>query len=98
MLSLSHWFYLPVVFYAAIGAFALHQGLRPSCRNCLNRHSCPNRLHGSARFKQLPVCVRRVAKHRNGTEAVGECAQAVSSGNTAGTVCRAVPGGNLRRG
>ncbi len=59
MLTFSHWVYAPVIFYAAMGLFFLRQGLRPSCRVCLHRHRCPNRLRGSAGFYTLPLCVRR---------------------------------------
>ncbi len=58
-MSLSHWVYAPVIFYACMGLFFLRQSLRPSCRVCEYRHRCPNRLRGTERFYKLPVCVRR---------------------------------------
>lgn len=61
MVALSHWVFAPVLFYAGIGLFLLRQSLRPSCRICLHRHRCPNRLRGVARFIKLPVCVREAA-------------------------------------
>ena len=68
MLALSHWFYLPAGFYAGLGIFALRQSLRPSCRVCLNRDCCPNRLRGGARFTQLPACVQRISKSHSGAD------------------------------
>jgi hypothetical protein len=58
MLNLSHWIYVPVLLYSSIGIFMLRQSLRPSCRICLHRHRCPNRLRGSRRFIELPPCIR----------------------------------------
>jgi len=59
MLTLSHWVYAPAALYACMGLFFLRQSLQPSCRVCLHRHRCPNRLRGGARFYKLPVCVRK---------------------------------------
>lgn len=59
MFNLSHWIYIPAAFYGCMGLFILRQSLRPSCRVCLHRHRCPNRLQGTERFVKLPVCVRR---------------------------------------
>src|SRR5579885_2037795 len=97
MLALSHWFYLPAAFYAGLGILVLRQSLRPSCRLCLNRHSCPNRQYGGARFTQLPVCVRRSSKPLNGGGSEAR-KDAVSSGNTAGTAYPSAPVGSLRHG
>jgi hypothetical protein len=58
MIALSHWVYAPIALYAGMGLFLLRQSLRPSCRVCLHRHYCPNRLRGPERFTKLPVCVR----------------------------------------
>jgi hypothetical protein len=65
MLSLCHWLYAPALLYGGIGLLVLRQGLRPSCRVCLHRHRCPNRLRGPARFVELPVCVRRSTETRS---------------------------------
>lgn len=62
MTILFHWVYAPIALYACMGLFFLRQAVRPSCRTCLHRHSCPNRLRGPARFSNLPSCVRRDAK------------------------------------
>jgi hypothetical protein len=61
MLNLSHLIYVPVLLYSSMGIFMLRQSLRPSCRICLHRQRCPNRLHGGRRFIDLPVCVRKPA-------------------------------------
>jgi hypothetical protein len=58
MIALSHWVYVPIAVYAGMGLFFLRQSLRPSCRVCLRRHCCPNRLRGPDRFTKLPLCVR----------------------------------------
>lgn len=61
MTTLPHWVFAPVLFYAGLGLFILRQSLRPSCRICLHRHHCANRLRGIARFVELPICIRRPA-------------------------------------
>jgi hypothetical protein len=61
MITLPYWVFAPVLFYTGIGLFILRQSLRPSCRVCLYRHRCPNRLRGVVRFIELPACVRRPA-------------------------------------
>lgn len=61
MFTPPHWVYAPLAFYAGLGLFFYRQSLRPSCRLCLHRHHCPNRLRGSERFIKLPVCMLRNA-------------------------------------
>jgi len=50
--------YLVVAVYLIAGSVVLRLALRPSCRICLNRHECPRRLRGAARFTLLPYCTR----------------------------------------
>jgi hypothetical protein len=59
MFSPLHIFlYLLVAVYVIAGIVVLRLALRPSCRICLNRHDCPRRLRGAARFTLLPFCTR----------------------------------------
>ncbi len=59
MFSLLHFMYLLAIFYLALVIYILRFAFRPSCRTCLNRQSCPNRLRGADRFRLLPVCIRQ---------------------------------------
>jgi hypothetical protein len=55
---------LPAVFsllgtsYTALGTFISLKASRPSCRVCVNRHVCPDRLRGRDEFTQLPTCLQ----------------------------------------
>ena len=59
MFALSHVLYALVFFYGGISVLILRQALRPSCRVCLHRHRCPNRLRGNSQFVEIPVCCKR---------------------------------------
>jgi hypothetical protein len=50
--------YLLGAVYVTAGIVVLRLAFRPSCRICLNRHDCPRRLRGAARFTLLPFCTR----------------------------------------
>ena len=56
---LSYAVFTIVSLYSALGLFFLRQACRPSCRVCLHRHSCPNRLRGPSRLAEIPICFRR---------------------------------------
>ena len=49
---------LLVASYAVLGLIVLRQASKPTCRVCLFRHMCPNRLHGRSQLTELPVCLR----------------------------------------
>jgi hypothetical protein len=50
--------YLLGTAYTVAGIVVLGMALRPSCRICANRHDCPQRLRGPARFILRPFCTR----------------------------------------
>jgi hypothetical protein len=54
MPTLSHWMYPLAGFYAAIGLHIFRVASTPSCRVCLLRSECPNRL-----LTGLPPCVAK---------------------------------------
>ena len=43
MLSLPHFLYALGAAYCLLGAIVANQALKPSCRVCVHRNSCPNR-------------------------------------------------------
>jgi hypothetical protein len=43
MLQVPHLLYVLAPVYIIIGAVVVWRAFNPSCRVCLNRHSCPNR-------------------------------------------------------
>lgn len=53
MTHLPHLLVALVGCYGVLGVVILYRALQPSCRNCANRHTCPNRREGFGR----PVCV-----------------------------------------
>ena len=56
---LSPMLYALGVLYAALGVVILRRARKPSCRECLLRGYCPNRLRGFSVFANLPRCVSR---------------------------------------
>jgi hypothetical protein len=59
MFSLSHIGYFLAAFYGVLGLFILYLARKPSCRICLLRGDCPNRLRGFSQIAGLPQCVRK---------------------------------------
>jgi hypothetical protein len=59
MFSILHLGYCLAAFYGVLGLFLLRLARKPSCRVCLLRGSCPNRLRGAAQISGLPQCARR---------------------------------------
>jgi len=59
MISLLHIGYGLAAFYFVVGLFILRLAGKPSCRVCLLRGDCPNRLRGAAQIAGVPRCVRR---------------------------------------
>lgn len=57
-----------VIFYSGLGFLFLRQARRPSCRVCLNRHRCPNRLQGPSRFVDVPVCIPKWLMENSGRD------------------------------
>lgn len=57
MFSLPHWMYALAVFYGAIGVVIFRLARRPTCRLCLYRSDCPNRVDGLAHLVHEPKCV-----------------------------------------
>jgi hypothetical protein len=55
---LSPWLYGIGAFYSALGLVILRLARKPSCRVCLLRSRCPNRLRGLAATAHLPQCMR----------------------------------------
>jgi hypothetical protein len=49
---------LLVASYAVAGLIVLHQASKPTCRVCLFRNLCPNRLRGLSQLTEIPVCLR----------------------------------------
>jgi len=43
--------------YTALGSFVARKASRPSCRVCVYRYICPDRLRGRDEFTQLPACI-----------------------------------------
>jgi len=60
MISLLPLGYGLAAFYGALGLFILRLARKPSCRICLYRDYCPNRLRGPSQFAEIPKCVQRV--------------------------------------
>jgi len=58
----SYVVYVLVSFYSVLGIFLVRQARRPTCRICLHRHNCPNRLRGPSRYGEVPACSRRDIK------------------------------------
>jgi endonuclease III len=46
--------YALAAFYVALGIEVVHRALKPSCRECLYRHCCPNRQQA-----RVPPCLKR---------------------------------------
>ena len=59
MFSLVHVGYFLAVVYGVLGLFIFRLARKPSCRICLLRGHCPNRLRGAAQIAGLPKCARR---------------------------------------
>jgi len=59
MFSLLHIGYFLAAIYGVLGIFIYRLARKPSCRVCLLRGFCPNRLRGAAQIAGLPVCARR---------------------------------------
>lgn len=45
--------------YILLGIFLIRLAGKPSCRICLLRGHCPNRLRGASQIMGLPRCVRK---------------------------------------
>ncbi len=45
--------------YILLGIFLIRLAGKPSCRICLLRGHCPNRLRGFSQIMGLPRCARR---------------------------------------
>ena len=58
MWLLSYYVYFLIAFYIAMGALILWLAARPSCRICVRRGNCPNRVPGFV----VPDCVERNRK------------------------------------
>jgi hypothetical protein len=43
MLQVPHLLYVLAPIYLIIGVVVVRRALKPNCRVCLHRHSCPNR-------------------------------------------------------
>lgn len=59
MVSIPHWIYGLAGCYGVIGVIVFRLARKPSCRTCLNRGDCPNRVTGLASATAVPKCVRR---------------------------------------
>jgi hypothetical protein len=59
MFSILHLGYCLAAFYGVLAIFILRLARKPSCRVCLLRGSCPNRLRGAAQIAGVPGCVRQ---------------------------------------
>lgn len=57
MSALSPWVYAVGTSYAALAVIIFRLARKPSCRICLNRSYCPNRLAGAEQFLRLPRCI-----------------------------------------
>lgn len=57
MFSLPQWMYGLAGFYGVIGVIIFRLARQPSCRTCLNRSDCPNRVRGLAGATAIPKCV-----------------------------------------
>jgi len=57
MFSLPHWMYGLAGFYGVIGVIVFRLACKPSCRTCLNRIDCPNRVGGLAGAMAVPKCI-----------------------------------------
>ncbi len=64
MLSLHYWGHLLAALYTVIGGFILWTASRPSCRNCVHRGYCSNRVH---RFV-VPECAKEKRVNRKGAQ------------------------------
>lgn len=58
-MSLAHLGYFLAAFYSLLGIFLIRLARKPSCRICLLRGHCPNRLRGFSQIAGLPRCVRK---------------------------------------
>ncbi len=56
---LVHLGYFLAAVYTLLGIFLIRLARKPSCRICLLRGRCPNRLQGFSQIMGLPRCVRR---------------------------------------
>jgi hypothetical protein len=59
MFSILHLGYCLAAFYGVLALFILRLTRKPSCRVCLFRGSCPNRLRGASQIAGVPRCVRQ---------------------------------------
>jgi len=48
--------YFLAAFYCLLGIFLIRLARKPSCRICLLRGHCPNRLRGFSQITGLPRC------------------------------------------
>jgi hypothetical protein len=57
MFSLHNWIYAFAAFYGVLGVVCFRMARRPTCRLCMNRSDCPNRIEGMHQFMREPKCV-----------------------------------------
>lgn len=57
MFSLHHLMYGLAAFYGVLGVVVFRLARKPSCRNCLSRDDCPNRIGGLLALNRVPTCV-----------------------------------------
>lgn len=55
---LVHLGYFLAAFYSLLGIFVIRLARKPSCRICLLRGHCPNRLRRFSQIAGLPRCAR----------------------------------------
>ena len=57
MFALAHWIFGLAAVYGVIGVVVFRLARKPSCRTCLNRSNCPNRLDGLSKINHVPKCI-----------------------------------------
>jgi hypothetical protein len=60
--SFPHWAYGFAAFYVVLGFAVYRLARKPSCRTCLNRDDCPNRVGGLSEITHVPKCVASAKK------------------------------------